>query len=164
VLARGEFAGLGGTAALGLPIEPGRWDGAVTPGITSIGLTGAGEEGLAGLGAAETAPADGCADFGVSGVLALGRSGSEAGASNGGGSWAMARLVPQTKTKNDRPRSARNIGLVSRIKDDLRTAMRLPWYHRSAPARKIRFFRTSPYLRVDQDNRVLDSRIRSAPV
>ena len=28
----------------------------------------------------------------------------------------MAKLVPQTTTKNDRPRTARNIGLASRNK------------------------------------------------
>ena len=82
-----------------------------------MGLTGDGEEGVAGLGAAETAPAGGCAGFGGSGALALGLSGSKVGASSGGGSWATATLVPQqSKTNNDHPRSARNIGLVSRYK------------------------------------------------
>jgi hypothetical protein len=71
---------------------------------------------VARLGAVETAPAAGCAGFGDSVALTLGRSGSEAGASSGGGSWAMAKLVPQSTTKNDRPRTARNIGFVSRNK------------------------------------------------
>jgi hypothetical protein len=116
-----------------------------------MGLTGDGEEGVAGLGAAETAPAGGCAGFGGSGALALGLSGSKVGASSGGGSWATATLVPQqSKTNNDHPRSARNIGLVSRLKDDLRKAKRLPWYHRSARAGIIRFFRSSPYFPLDE--------------
>jgi hypothetical protein len=112
-----------------------------------MGLTGDGEEGVAGLGAAETAPAGGCAGFGGSGALSLGLSGSTVGASSGGGSWATATLVPHSKTDNDHPRSARNIGLVSRLKDDLRKAKRLPWYHRSARPEKSVFLgaaRTSP--------------------
>jgi hypothetical protein len=91
---RGESVGRDGSAALGLPSDPARWAGAVTPGITSSGLTGDEEEGVAGLGAVEPVPAGGCAAFGGSGALTWGRSGSEEGASSGGGSWAMARLVP----------------------------------------------------------------------
>ena len=59
-----------------------------------MGLTGDGVEGVAGLGAAETAPAGGCAGFGGSGALALGLSGSKVGASSGGGSGPTATLVP----------------------------------------------------------------------
>jgi hypothetical protein len=115
-----------------------------------MGLTGDGEEGVAGLEAAETAPTGGCAGFGGSGALALGFSGSKVGASSGGGSWATATLVPQSKTNNDHPRSARNIGLVSRLKDDLQKAKRLPWYHRSARPEKSVFLgaaRTSRWTR-----------------
>jgi len=103
-----EPDGREGWGILGRIPDPERWPGAVTPGIASIGRTGGG----AGRGAgAEGAGNAGC---GVCGAPAFGGSGSEAGASSGGGSWANARLVPRRTTQSDRTVTARDIGQLSR--------------------------------------------------
>jgi hypothetical protein len=57
-----------------------------------------------GLAAAD---AGGCAGLGA---LAFGASGSVAGASSGGGSWAKAAPALQTTSHNDDTVTARNIG------------------------------------------------------
>ena len=63
VVARSGFARLDGNAVLVLSTGPGRWAGDVTPGITSIGLTGGGEEGVEGAVAADTGDDGDCGGF-----------------------------------------------------------------------------------------------------
>ena len=121
---RPDVDGREGWRTLGFVVAPVRAAGTVTPGMTSIGRT---DEGAATGG--ETGAVDGGGvDGRVGGALAFDGSGSDAGPSSGGGSWARARLVPQRTTQNDRTMTARNMGQVSRQRRSMHGYCNLPNY------------------------------------
>jgi hypothetical protein len=119
---------------------PRLWPGAVTPGIASIGPTCEPAEAGGLAEAAAFAAGVRLAEGGdVCAAVAFGWSGSEAGGSSGGGSWATAKLAPATTIARNRANVERNIPILSRV-TDARGMRPLNTFHRSSGAAEIRFF------------------------
>jgi len=109
--------GLGdGSATLDFAVALEGRAGAVTPGIASMGRTwAAAETGEATAAGGFTGTGGLAVDWGERDALAFGWSGSEAGGSRGGGSWASARLAPKRKNPSDPTSIERNIVQWSRM-------------------------------------------------